>query len=232
MQMTETPHARRFREGADVKRPGSHKSRYLLGPFLAVAVVIGIALLASGRLRGRCPFIVPRDRPPQAVGDQSLSFVLSPGLQSGAPFDEIFDQPPEGRRTANLEDIEGIGPVYAEKLKAQGLKTTQDLLAAGAGPKGRQDLAATAGISGKLVLRWVNQADLLRIKGVGGEYAELLEAAGVDTVPELARRRADNLAKKLAEMNEQKKLVRRLPNEDQVAGWIESAKALPRAITY
>jgi len=133
---------------------------------------------------------------------------------------------------ADLIDIEGIGPAHAEKLGAIGLKTTSDLLRAGASPKGRDDLAETTGISGELILRWVNQADLFRVRGVGEQYSDLLEAAGVDTVPELAQRRADNLTKKMAEVNEEKKLVRRRPTESQVAGWIESAKGLPRIVTY
>ena len=133
---------------------------------------------------------------------------------------------------ASLVDIEGIGPAHVEKLKAQELKTTEDLLKAGGTPKGREDLAAAMGISGKLILRWVNMADLFRLKGVGEEYSDLLEAAGVDTVPELATRRADNLTTKMAEVNEQKKLVRRLPTQAEVSAWIESAKSLPREVTY
>ena len=144
----------------------------------------------------------------------------------------LGDEQQATRRAANLTDIEGIGPTYVEKLKAQGLRTTDDLLRAGASPKGRDDLAAATGISGKLILRWVNMADLFRIKGVGEQFSDLLEAAGVDTVPEVAQRRADNLTNKMAEVNEEKKLVRRLPSESQVAGWIESAKGLPRVVTY
>jgi predicted flap endonuclease-1-like 5' DNA nuclease len=132
----------------------------------------------------------------------------------------------------NLIDIEGIGPAYAEKLGGQGLKTTDDLLNAAATPKGRQDLEATTGISGALILGWVNRADLFRVKGIGTQYSDLLEAAGVDTVKELAQRRADNLTAKMAEVNEQKKLVRQVPTESQVAAWIEAAKTLPRAVTY
>ncbi len=131
-----------------------------------------------------------------------------------------------------LIDIEGIGPVYAETLAGVGLRTASDLLQAGANPKGREDLAVATGISKKLILRWVNQADLFRIKGVGEQYADLLEAAGVDTVPELAQRRADNLTRKMNEVNEDKQLVRRTPTEAQVAAWIETAKGLPRAVTY
>ncbi len=133
---------------------------------------------------------------------------------------------------ANLVDIEGIGPAYAEKLSGQGLKTTDDLLNAAATPKGRQDLEKATGISGALVLKWVNRADLFRVKGVGTQYSDLLEASGVDSVKELAQRRAGNLTAKMAEVNEQKKLVRQLPTEGQVAAWIETAKALPRVVGY
>jgi predicted flap endonuclease-1-like 5' DNA nuclease len=133
---------------------------------------------------------------------------------------------------ASLVDIEGIGAASAEKLKAQGLKTTEDLLKAGAAPKGRDDLATATGISGKLILRWVNMADLFRIKGVGEEYSDLLEAAGVDTVVELAQRKPANLLAKMTEVNEEKKLVRRVPTEDQVTAWVAEAEKLPRVVTY
>jgi len=128
--------------------------------------------------------------------------------------------------------IEGIGEVYAGKLQAAGLVTTEALLEQGATPQGRQTLAEKTGISGHLILEWVNRADLFRIKGVGEEYSDLLEAAGVDTVPELAQRNAENLYAKLAEVNAAKKLVRRIPTQSQVADWIDQAKKLPRAISY
>ena len=133
---------------------------------------------------------------------------------------------------ASLTDIEGIGPAYAEALKAQGVGSTDALLQAGATPKGREDLAAAAGVKPELILGWVNKADLFRIRGVGTQYSDLLEAAGVDSVPELAQRRADNLSAKMAEVNADKKLVRNLPTEAQVADWVEQAKALPRVVTY
>jgi predicted flap endonuclease-1-like 5' DNA nuclease len=133
---------------------------------------------------------------------------------------------------AKIIDIEGIGKVYAEKLADAGLTTVEALLKAGASPKGRQALEEKTGISGKLILEWVNLADLFRIKGVGEEYSDLLEEAGVDTVPELAQRNAENLYAKLAETNAAKKLVRRLPSQSQVADWVEQAKALPRVVTY
>ena len=133
---------------------------------------------------------------------------------------------------AKLTEIEGIGATYAEKLAEAGLKTTEELLDAGSTPKGRADLAAGTGISEKLILRWVNMSDLFRIKGVGEEYSDLLEAAGVDTVPELAQRKAENLQAKMVEVNELKKLVRRVPTLTEVASWVEQAKTLPRAVNY
>lgn len=131
-----------------------------------------------------------------------------------------------------LLTIEGIGEVYARKLKGAGIATVEALLAKGATPQGREELAEAAGISGKLILEWVNHADLFRIKGVAEEYADLLEEAGVDTIPELAQRNAANLYAKLVEVNAAKKLVRRLPVQSQVSDWIEQAKALPREINY
>lgn len=133
---------------------------------------------------------------------------------------------------AKLSDIEGIGEAYAEKLKACGIGTQEQLLAEGGTAAGRNRLVKGSGISDKLIMKWVNRADLARIKGVGGEYADLLECAGVDTVPELAQRNAVNLHKKMMEVNEQKKLVRSLPSESQIAAWVAQAKTTDRAIHY
>jgi predicted flap endonuclease-1-like 5' DNA nuclease len=133
---------------------------------------------------------------------------------------------------ASLSDIEGIGPVYAAKLNEAGLQTTDDLLSAGGTPQGRASIAAKTGIADGLILEWVNHADLYCIKGVGSEYADLLEEAGVDTVVELAQRNTANLQAKMVEVNEQKKLVRSLPSESQVADWVEQAKGLDRAVHY
>ena len=129
-------------------------------------------------------------------------------------------------------DVEGIGPTYAKKLVEAGIITTDDLLEAGSTPKGRENLAAKTGISGKLILEWVNLSDLFRIKGVGSEYSDLLEEAGVDTVAELARRNVDNLHIKICEVNAEKKLVRRPPTLNEVKQWIEQAKKLPRKVEY
>ncbi len=131
-----------------------------------------------------------------------------------------------------IEDIEGIGATYAEKMKGADVKTTDDLLKKGGAPKGRADLAAATGVTEKQILEWVNRADLYRINGVGSEYADLLEAAGVDTVAELARRDANNLFEKLKTVNDEKKKVRDLPNAETVGKWIEQAKSLPRAVEY
>jgi predicted flap endonuclease-1-like 5' DNA nuclease len=131
-----------------------------------------------------------------------------------------------------LETIEGIGGAYAEKLEQAGVVSLEALLEQGKTPKGRADLAEKTGISGKLVLKWVNRADLFRVKGIGEEYADLLEVAGVDTVPDLAQRNAENLYNKMAEVNKERKLARRLPSQAQVADWIDQAKALPRVLTY
>ena len=133
---------------------------------------------------------------------------------------------------AKLEKVEGIGEFYAQKLREAGVATTDALLKQGATPKGREELAARTGISGKLILEWVNHVDLFRIKGVSEEYADLLEEAGVDTVPELAQRNPDNLYQKMATVNQEKALVRKLPGQAQVGDWVEQAKSLPRVITY
>jgi predicted flap endonuclease-1-like 5' DNA nuclease len=133
---------------------------------------------------------------------------------------------------AKLVDIEGVGEVYAQKLKSAGVGSTDALLKQGASPKGRKEIAEKSGISEKLVLEWVNHVDLFRIKGVGSEYADLLEEAGVDTVKELAQRKAENLFHKLGEVNQAKKLVRRLPTLAEVERWVEQAKKMPGAITY
>ncbi len=131
-----------------------------------------------------------------------------------------------------IEDIEGIGETYAAKLRENGVSTVEALLAEGGSPSGRKGIADKTGIDTKRILEWVNRADLARIKGVGSEYADLLEAAGVDTVKELATRRADNLHAKMIELNEAKQLVRRPPSADDVARWVAEAKTLPAAITY
>lgn len=132
----------------------------------------------------------------------------------------------------SIIDIEGIGPKYAEKLAEAGIRTTEKLLEVAAGKKGRVALAEDISVSEKLVLEWVNRADLMRIPGVGEEFSDLLEAAGVDSPTELATRNAENLAAKLEELNEAKHLVRRVPTADQVQTFIDEAKKLDKVVTH
>jgi predicted flap endonuclease-1-like 5' DNA nuclease len=132
----------------------------------------------------------------------------------------------------NIIDVEGIGPTYGDKLAAAGVKTTDDLLERGATAKGRDDLETASGIGHALILKWVNRVDLYRINGVGSEYSDLLEVAGVDTVPELAQRNPANLTETLAEANAARNLVRKLPTVDQVTDWVDQAKKLPRVVQY
>jgi predicted flap endonuclease-1-like 5' DNA nuclease len=133
---------------------------------------------------------------------------------------------------ATISEIEGIGPVFAEKLRTAGVRSTGALLAKGGSAKGRKELASATGIDEARILEWVNHADLLRLRGVGGEYADLLEAAGVDTVPELALRNPAALYKTLVTTNEAQHLVRKLPTADQVKAWAKQAKSLRRAVEY
>lgn len=131
-----------------------------------------------------------------------------------------------------IVDVEGIGPAYAAKLQKAGVQTTDDLLKRAAKPKGRDELEKATGISHAKILEWANHVDLYRIDGVGSEYSDLLEEAGVDTVVELAQRVPANLAAKLAEVNAKKKIVRRVPSETIVANWIKQAKKLPKLIEH
>ncbi|RNC71764.1 MAG: DUF4332 domain-containing protein [Desulfuromonadales bacterium] len=131
-----------------------------------------------------------------------------------------------------VSDVEGIGPVYAEKLGTAGITTTDQLLEKGATPQGRRSIAESSGISDKLILEWVGMVDMFRIKGVKGQFSELLKAAGVDTVVELAQRNAANLHAKLTEINDAKKLSGRAPTASEVEQWIAQAKEMPRVVTY
>ncbi len=129
-------------------------------------------------------------------------------------------------------EIEGIGDAYARKLEDAGVKTTDDLLKRAATHKGREALAEETGISPKLILKWANHADLFRIKGVAGQFAELLEAAGVDTVKEFRHRVAANLQPKLVEVNEAKNLCNRVPSVAELEKMIAQAKEMEPAISY
>lgn len=131
-----------------------------------------------------------------------------------------------------IEEIEGIGPATAEKLATAKIMSTDDLLEKCADPTGRKAVAETTGIGESHVLKLTNMADLMRVNGIGGEFAELLKASGVDTVKELATRKADNLAAKMKEINEEKKLTRVTPSAGEVEKWVAGAKALPPKLTY
>ena len=133
---------------------------------------------------------------------------------------------------AKISDIEGIGPVIAEKLQEAGVRSTATLLKRGRNAKGREELASAINVDKSMILEWVNHADLFRVRGVGSEYSDLLEAAGVDTVPELRQRNAASLYNTLVKTNQVKKLVRKLPTADQVEEWVEQARSLPRVIEY
>jgi predicted flap endonuclease-1-like 5' DNA nuclease len=131
-----------------------------------------------------------------------------------------------------LAEIEGVSTVYAQKLSDAGYGTPQAFLNRCATRKGRKEVAAETGISDTLILKWANRVDLARINGIGEQYSDLLEASGVDTVPELAQRNAANLYQKMLEVNGFERRVRKLPTEAQVAGWIKDAGALPRVMEY
>ena len=155
--------------------------------------------------------------------------------EAAAPAEEPEDATSEGEtpeRKGDIEEIEGIGPAYAEKLRAADVSSIDALLEKGSSTEGRAALVEATGIDAVRVLRWVNHADLMRVVGIGPEFAELLEAAGVDSVPELAQRNVDNLVTALGETNEARNLVRRVPGAAEVTDWIEQAKALPRVVAH
>ncbi len=131
-----------------------------------------------------------------------------------------------------IDEIEGIGPAYAEKLAAAAIKNTDDLLKKCATPAGRKAVAETTGLSSAVILKWANMADLMRINGIGPQFAELLKAAGVDTIKELRNRNAANLAAKVAEVNAEKHLARTSPAESLVTKWVEAAKTMEPVLSY
>jgi predicted flap endonuclease-1-like 5' DNA nuclease len=131
-----------------------------------------------------------------------------------------------------ISDIEGIGPAYTAKLAKAGVRSVEGLLKEGASAKGRKVIAEASRVDQTLILGWVNRADLYRVKGIGAQYSDLLEKAGVDTVVELSKRVAGNLYKKMVEVNQAKNLVNGMPGQKKVEDWIEQAKKLPRVVTY
>jgi len=131
-----------------------------------------------------------------------------------------------------IEDVEGIGQVNGDKLRAAGVATTEDLLERAGSRKGRDELEAATGISHGKILEWANHVDLMRLNGVGSEYSDLLEAAGVDSPAELAQRNPTNLAQAIATYNDSHNIVRRVPTEAEIAGWIAEAKTLPKMVDH
>lgn len=132
----------------------------------------------------------------------------------------------------SIDSIVGIAPRQATKLRKARIRTTEGLLRRGATRKGRKQIAAKTGLSEQLILEWVNRADLMRVKGIGGEYSDLLESSGVDTVKALRTRKPANLHAKMVEINDKKRLVRRLPTERMVEGWVAHAARLPAVVRY
>lgn len=132
----------------------------------------------------------------------------------------------------NIKEIEGIGPAYGEKLENGGWKTVESLLNEGATPAGRKNISTTTGINESLVLDWVNMADLFRVKGVAGQFAELLKASGVDTVKEFRTRNPENLHAKLVEVNNEKNLTKVVPGVETLTKFIAEAKTLDPKVTY
>jgi|WetSurMetagenome_2_1015567.scaffolds.fasta_scaffold51715_3 predicted flap endonuclease-1-like 5' DNA nuclease len=202
---------------------------------LIVGIVIaigGIALAAGLSQQKKMPepqvtaVEAPKVEPLKPVEENLTETASSIPSPVPAPVKKASEQ------ESKIIDIEGIGPVYASKLNANNIYTTSDLLEAGATPLGRKELAEKTGVSGSLILRWVNMADLFRIKGVGEEYSDLLEAAGVDTVVELSKRVPENLHAKMVEVNAEKNLVRRQPSLSEVTRWVGEAKTLQRKIEY
>ena len=178
-----------------------------------------------------------KPEPVQVVAPKTESAVIEAPKAEVKPESEPKPKPvgqavEKKERGFSVISIEGIGKVYAEKLHTVNIYHTSDLLRIGATPQGRRDLAEKTGISHELILEWVNLADLFRVKGIGEEYSDLLEEAGVDTVVELSHRNAANLHTKMLEVNEAKRLVRRMPSLASVEAWVKEAKTLPRVVEY
>jgi predicted flap endonuclease-1-like 5' DNA nuclease len=131
-----------------------------------------------------------------------------------------------------IEEVEGIGPAFAQKLSVVKIQTTEDLLRVCSDAKGRKEVAAKTGVSEGQLLKWSNLADLMRVSGIGPQFSELLEAAGVDTIKELRTRNAENLAEKMKEVNTTKNLTNAVPTATVISTWIEKAKGMEPKITH
>ena len=131
-----------------------------------------------------------------------------------------------------IDEIEGIGPAFKEKLTEAGITDTEKLLETCASKSGRVKMSEQTGLTTGQLLKWADMADLMRVSGIGRQFGELLKASGVDTIKELRTRRADNLTAKLAEVNAEKKLAKAVPAESQVQKWIDSAKETEPLISH
>jgi predicted flap endonuclease-1-like 5' DNA nuclease len=197
----------------------------------APAVVAEPPAMAGAVGAGVTAFAVEEAKVEEAAEETVVEEVEAlPEVKTVAPDFSGLDE--NAKFGYELEYIEGIGPAYAQKFYNNDIHTIRDFFERGVTAKGREELAECTGISSKLILEWINHVDLYRIKGVGSEYADLLEEAGVDTVVELANRNATNLFNKMLAVNQEKKLVRRPPVESQVQDWVQQAKTLPRRVTY
>jgi len=211
---------------------------------VAPAAVVGAAAVAAGVAATKSETPVETAAPAVEAAGAAAAGEETPAAEMAAPVDEAavaahlnqLETTMSAGDLSNLREkveyVEGVGAVYGAKLNQVGIVTVKDLLQRGATRKGRAALVEATGIHAGLILTWVNHCDLFRIKGVGKQFGELLEAAGVDTVPELAQRNPANLFARLTQVNAEKKLAGRSPRQDEVNGWVEQAKGLPRVVEY
>ena len=192
-----------------------------------------VRALADGIAAGQSK-VSAKDFAAKAAADEAAAAAAAEAAAAPEAVAEepAADAPAAPERKGDIEEIEGIGPAFAEKLRAADVSSIDALLEKGATPEGRSALVEQTGIDAVRVLRWVNHADLIRVVGIGPEFAELLEASGVDSVPELAQRNVENLVTALTETNDARSLVRRVPSAAEVTDWIEQAKALPRVVAH
>jgi len=192
-----------------------------------------VRALADGIAAGQSK-VSAKDFAAKAAADEAAASAATEAAAAPEAVAEepVADAPAAPERKGDIEEIEGIGPAFAEKLRGADVSSIDSLLEKGATPEGRSELVEQTGIDAVRVLRWVNHADLIRVVGIGPEFAELLEASGVDSVPELAQRNVDNLVTALKETNDARSLVRRVPAAAEVTDWIEQAKALPRVVAH
>ncbi len=192
-----------------------------------------VRALADGIAAGQSK-VSAKDFAAKAAADEAAAAAAAEAAAAPEVVAEepAADAPAAPERKGDIEEIEGIGPAFAEKLRAADVSSIDALLEKGATPEGRSALVEQTGIDAVRVLRWVNHADLIRVVGIGPEFAELLEASGVDSVPELAQRNVENLVTALTETNDARSLVRQVPSAAEVTDWIEQAKALPRVVAH